>query len=89
LSPHRLRTAERPYPSSAFEAVICLWSAFYELLEEEEQKEAISEMWRVLRPGGFALIERPLYVEPSEEDIRTGTRRGPENRSRGASSKAS
>jgi SAM-dependent methyltransferase len=69
-----------PYPSSAFDAVLCLWSAFYELLEEEEQRETIAEMWRVLRPGGFALIEGPLYQEPSEEDIRSGTRRGPEHR---------
>jgi SAM-dependent methyltransferase len=69
-----------PYPSATFDAVICLWSAFHELLEEEEQREAISEMWRVLRPESFALIEGPLYEEPSEEDIRSGARRGPEHR---------
>lgn len=69
-----------PYPSAAFDAVICLWSAFHELLDEEVQTETISEMWRVLRPGGFALIEGPLYGEPSEEEIRSGARRGPEHR---------
>ena len=69
-----------PYPSATFDAVICLWSAFYELLEEDEQTEAISEMWRVLRAGGFALIEGPHYEEPSEEDVQSGSRRGPENR---------
>lgn len=69
-----------PYASESFDAVICLWSAFHELLGEEEQKETISEMWRVLRPGSFALIEGPLYEEPSEEDIQSGARRGPEHR---------
>ena len=59
-----------PYPSASFDAVVCLWSAFHELLEEEEQSEAIREMWRVLRPGGFALIEGPLYADPSEEESR-------------------
>ena len=69
-----------PYSSASFDAVVCLWSAFHELLEEEEQTEAIREMWRVLRPGGFALIEGPLYEDPSEEDIQSGARRGPEHR---------
>lgn len=69
-----------PYPSAAFDAVVCLWSAFHELLEEEEQTEAIRETWRVLRPGSFALIEGPLYEEPSEEDIQSGARRGLEHR---------
>lgn len=69
-----------PYPSAGFDAVVCLWSAFHELLEEEEQTEPIREMWRVLRLGGFALIEGPLFEEPSEEDIQGGARRGPEHR---------
>ena len=33
-----------------------------------------------LRPEGFALIEGALYEEPSEDEIVTGARRGPENR---------
>ena len=69
-----------PYPAAAFDAAICLWSAFFELLEEDEQTQATGEMWRVLRPGGFGLIEGPLYQEPSEEDIGSGVRRGPEHR---------
>ena len=69
-----------PYPRAAFDAVICLWSAFHELLEEEEQIQAISGMWRVLRPGGLALIEGPLYEAPGEEEIRSGARRGPDHR---------
>lgn len=69
-----------PYSSGSFDAVICLWSAFFELLEEDEQVEATGEMWRVLRPNGFALIEGPVYEEATDEEIEEGTRRGPEGR---------
>ncbi len=48
-----------PYPARAFDAVLCLWSAFHELLERDEQSTALTEMWRVTAPGGFALIEGP------------------------------
>jgi hypothetical protein len=37
-------------------------------------------VWRVLRPGGFALVEGPLYEEPTEEEIATGARRGRDHR---------
>jgi 2-polyprenyl-3-methyl-5-hydroxy-6-metoxy-1,4-benzoquinol methylase len=69
-----------PYAEGSFDAVICLWSAFYELLEEDEQRDAVSEMWRVLRPGGFALIEGPPNADLAEADIEGGARRGPEAR---------
>lgn len=69
-----------PYASGSFDAAICLWSAFHELLEEGEQVQTVAEMWRVLRRGGFALIEGPLYEEPSAADIESGARRGPEHR---------
>jgi len=69
-----------PYRTESFDTVICLWSAFHELLEEHEQRRAVSEMWRVLRPGGFGLIEGPLYQEASQADIESGKRRGPEHR---------
>jgi SAM-dependent methyltransferase len=69
-----------PYASESFDAVICLWSAFNELLEEDEQIRTIAEMWRVLDRGGFALIEGRPYEEPSAAEIETGMRRGPEHR---------
>jgi hypothetical protein len=69
-----------PYAESSFEAVICLWSAFYELLEEEEQRDAVSEMWRVLRPRGFALIEGPRHANLTEADIEGDARQGLEGR---------
>jgi ubiquinone/menaquinone biosynthesis C-methylase UbiE len=46
-----------PYAAAAFDAVLCLWSAFHELLERDEQSIALGEMWRVLAPGGFGLVE--------------------------------
>jgi len=69
-----------PYRSGSFDALICLWSAFFELLEETEQVEAIGEMWRVLRPKGLTLIEGPVYRESTDEETQEGIRRGPEGR---------
>ena len=69
-----------PYASRAFNAVLCLWSAFNELLEEGEQMRTIAEMWRVLDRGGFALIEGRPYEEPTAAEVQSGTRRGPEHR---------
>jgi 2-polyprenyl-3-methyl-5-hydroxy-6-metoxy-1,4-benzoquinol methylase len=48
-----------PYSSASFDAVLCLWSAFHELLQRSEQVAAIAEMWRVTAPGGFGLVEGP------------------------------
>jgi hypothetical protein len=41
--------------------VLSLWSSFHELLEPSEQTAALAEMWRVLTPGGFGLIEGPRH----------------------------
>jgi ubiquinone/menaquinone biosynthesis C-methylase UbiE len=68
-----------PLPDSTFDAVLCLWSAFHELLEEE-QVQAVKEMQRVLRPGGWCLIEGPLYRPATAAEIASGQRRGPEHR---------
>ncbi len=65
-----------PHPADAFDAIVCLWSAFHELLEEDEQTRALAEMWRVLRPAGFALIEGPRYREATEAEMESGARRG-------------
>jgi SAM-dependent methyltransferase len=65
-----------PYADASFDAVICLWSAFFELLEPREHVAALGGMWRVLRPGGRALIEGPLYAEPTDDEIASGERRG-------------
>lgn len=58
-----------PYQAASFDAVLCLWSAFNELLNEAEQESALREMWRVLVPGGFALVEGALYSPPTDEEV--------------------
>jgi SAM-dependent methyltransferase len=72
--------ARLPHATASFDAAICLWSAFHELLDEESQAQTVSELWRVLRPGGWALIEGPLFEEPTEPDIRSGARGSAEHR---------
>lgn len=72
--------ASLEYRNHSFDAVICLWSAFNELLEEEEQLMALREMWRVLKPGGLALIEGRPYTEPTDREIAAGIRRGSDRR---------
>jgi len=69
-----------PSEDAAYDAVICLWSAFNELLDESEQRAATREMRRVLRPGGLLLIEGRPYHEPTEAEIAEGLRRGPGHR---------
>lgn len=71
-----------PYEDASFDAVICLWSAFHELLEVNAQTKAIHEMWRVLAVDAFGLIEGPSYTSPTAEEIASGHRRGPGHRVR-------
>lgn len=49
-----------PYRDASLDGVICLWSAFYEVLDPEEQVRTLAEMWRVLDDGGLAVIEASL-----------------------------
>src|SRR5262249_41416373 len=58
----------------------CLWSAFYELLTAAEQVETVREITRILQPGGWALVEGPPYVPATPDDLRAGTRYGPDGR---------
>ena len=69
-----------PYPDAAFDAVVSLWSAFYELLERDEQVLALHEMGRVLRADGIGIVEGPIFVEATAADVASGRRHGPGNR---------
>ncbi len=69
-----------PFAAPRFDAVLCLWTAFFELLDGQEQALALSEAFRVLRPGGWALFEGPVYREASRTEIAAGTRSGPGDR---------
>lgn len=49
-----------PFRDASFDAVICLWSAYYEVLDPAGQVRTLAEMRRVLGDRGLALIEGPL-----------------------------
>jgi ubiquinone/menaquinone biosynthesis C-methylase UbiE len=42
-----------PFSDASFDSVICLWSAFYEVLDPADQVQTLAEMWRVLSNGGY------------------------------------
>ncbi len=69
-----------PFGDGSFDVLLCLWSAFQELLEVEEQIRAIGEFHRVLRPGGWCLIEGPTYGPATATETASGHRVGPEGR---------
>jgi len=56
-----------PFGDESFDAVICLWSAYYEVLDPAEQVRTLAEMWRVLDDDGLAVIEGPLPPAPGAE----------------------
>jgi SAM-dependent methyltransferase len=71
-----------PYDDASFDVVLCLWSAFHELLEADAQTRAFREMWRVLASDGFGLIEGPTYTSPTPREIESGERGGDQHRVR-------
>lgn len=46
-----------PYSDSSFDAVICMWNAFGELAHVREQLRVITEIIRVMKCGGLAIVE--------------------------------
>ena len=46
-----------PYPDSSFDVMLCS----HVLAHVEDDKKAMAEMLRVLRPGGYALIQSQLF----------------------------
>lgn len=56
-----------PYDDASFDVVLCMWLTFNELLNERDQLAALAEMCRVLRPGGWCLIDGPPYMEDAGE----------------------
>lgn len=76
----RATMRELPLRSSSIDAVLCLWTAFNELLTPDEQLSTIAEVWRVLAPGGWALFDCPPFVEANPEQITGSTRSGERSR---------
>jgi SAM-dependent methyltransferase len=56
-----------PFRDVSFDAVICLWSAYYEILDPAAQVRTLAEMYRVLDAGGLAVVEGPLPPAPGAE----------------------
>ena len=46
-----------PYEDRSFDSVICMWNAFSEIAQEQDQVRVISEIFRVLKRGGLAIVE--------------------------------
>ncbi len=49
-----------PYANKTFDAIICMWSSFNELLQPTDQLKALKEMVRVTKAGGLILIDLPV-----------------------------
>ena len=62
---HRVDITSIPFDSNSFDAVICL----HVLEHVADDRSAMNEMYRVLKPGGWALISVPLRMDqPTYED---------------------
>lgn len=61
-----------PIREGTVDVVLSLWSAFYELTAEAEQRRALAALYAVLRPGGFAIVEGPPPLGSSDRDAGTG-----------------
>lgn len=57
-----------PYKKESFNAIICMWSVFQEIINIKDQLKAIKEMLRVLKEGGFAFIDIPISEKSGFEE---------------------
>ncbi|MDR6935336.1 class I SAM-dependent methyltransferase [Luteibacter sp. 3190] len=76
----RASMCSMPFQSNTFDVAMCLWSAFYELLTVREQLAAIKEAFRVIRPGGWYLMEGTVYehavrAQGLDDDVRSNHER--------------
>lgn len=51
----------RTFTPESFDAVICLGNALTHLHEEADQRRTLAEVYKVLRPGGAAIIDQRNY----------------------------
>jgi len=49
-----------PYKDESFDIVICMWSTFSYMLIKEDQIQAITEMYRILKKNGLIIINLPI-----------------------------
>jgi predicted SAM-dependent methyltransferase len=55
-APHRVDISQIPFESESYDAIICI----HVLEHVEDDRQAIGELYRVLKPGGWALISVPI-----------------------------
>src|SRR3989304_3703167 len=63
-----------PYSAAGCDVVLSPWTAFYELVEEDEQVAALREMSRVLRPAGIGIVEGSVDLPPTDTAMAAGGR---------------
>lgn len=69
----RFDVAALPFPDDTFDAVICI----HVLEHVDHDRQAMSELHRVLRPGGWALITAPVRLDRlTYEDAAITSREG-------------
>ena len=62
---HKIDITEIPFESKSYDAIICI----HVLEHIEEDRKAIRELFRVLKPGGWALISVPIdFRQKTYED---------------------
>ena len=52
------------FDDHSFDAVICMWNAFSEIVDSDDQIKVIREIYRVLKKGGMGLIEVRNHRSP-------------------------
>jgi len=62
---HRVDITNIQFEDASFDRIICS----HVLEHIEDDAKAISELYRILKPGGKALIAVPTYGEVTEEDL--------------------
>lgn len=62
---HRVDITDIPFEHNRFDRIIC--SHVLEHIEEDHK--AMSELFRILKPGGSAIIAVPTYGDTTEEDL--------------------
>ena len=55
------RDLRREFGSARFDALVCLGNAFTHLRDHEARREALTNMFAVLKPGGLAIIDHRNY----------------------------
>jgi ubiquinone/menaquinone biosynthesis C-methylase UbiE len=56
-----------PYEDDSFDAAICMWSAFIEIVDHADQVKVLCEIIRVLAPGGIALFDMPTPLSLDDD----------------------